>query len=125
MGPPWQRLDMSFNAVTYKLICKLVYISNVHCDVRKCETDRILVENVEMIEIAIIPTIFNKKMLKLIYSINMHHTTERNLLSFGACISILMVRKSIFMHEYHYILYHFVRRSDCTYIIFSPASLPP
>ena len=22
------------------------------------------------------------------------------------------------MHEYHYIRYHFVRRSDCTYIIY-------
>ena len=31
------------------------------------------------------------------------------------------------MHEYHYIRYHFVRRSDCTYIIYhgpKPALLP-
>ena len=37
---------------------------------------------------------------KMIYSINMYTTV------------------SIIMHEYHYIRYHFVRRSDCTYIIY-------
>ena len=71
------------------------------------KTDRNLVEIVEMIEIAIIPTILNAKLLKLIYAINMHTTVYQFLRSV-----------SIIMHEYHYIRYHFVRRSDCTYISF-------
>ena len=51
---------------------------------------------------------------KMIYTINMHTTVYQ----FEGLYIIMNSPKSIIMHEYHYIRYHFVRRSDCTYIFY-------